>query len=427
MPKATRKAAGNGVFNKTTLKNGMRVISEKLPSVRSVSIGVWVDVGSRYEKPEENGLSHFIEHMVFKGTRKRNARQVGASLESLGGSLNAFTTREVTCYYARILDENLVDAVDVLSDIVCNATFSPTNIAREKTVIVEEIKEANDTPSDKIHDEFSKSYWGRHPLGQPIMGSRKNIMGMPRARLLNYVNRQYRTGSVVIAAAGSLSHRKLIRLAQEKFNLPEGLGESSPPAVRNGSSRLHVEKTGGFQTHLCVGFPGLSFSDNDRMIAAVLGSHLGTGMSSVLFQRIREERGLAYSVYTFHDHYRDAGVFGAYLGTDKKSVRHAFDLMMREFEIMKKRAIPAARLHQVKTLIKGNLSLAMESTSSHMNRIARQELMMGDFMDNKKIMNLIDRVTAAEVRDLARRMLDFSQMTTTVLGPVDQKLFKDVG
>lgn len=427
MAAPTRKISGNGVFNKTTLKNGMRVISEKLPSVRSVSIGVWVDVGSRYERPEENGLSHFIEHMVFKGTRKRNARQVGASLESLGGSLNAFTTREVTCYYARILDENLADAVDVLSDIVCNATFSPTNIARERTVVVEEIKEANDTPSDKIHDEFSKSFWGRHPLGQPIMGSRKNIMGMSRARLLNYVKRQYRTESVVIAAAGSVSHRKLVQLAKEKFNLTDGPGESSPLANRSGSSRVRVEQTGGFQTHLCVGFPGLSFSDRDRMIAAVLGSHLGTGMSSVLFQRIREERGLAYSVYTFHDHYRDAGVFGAYLGTDRKSVRHAFDLMMREFEVMKKRAISAARLHQVKTLIKGNLSLAMESTSSRMNRIARQELMMGDFMDNKRIMKLIDRVTAAEVRDLANRLFDYSQMTVTVLGPVNPKLFKDVG
>ncbi len=426
MATTSRAVVNSSLFQKTILPGGIRVITEKLPSVHTVSIGLWVDVGSRNEKPEEYGLSHFIEHMVFKGTRNRNTRQIGSSLESLGGSLNAFTSREHTCFVARILDEHLEEAVDVLTDMVCNATFSPTNIKREKTVVLEEIKESDDTPSDKIHDNFNEIFWGSNPLAHGIMGTRRIIGNAERRDVLKYYRRQYRRGSIMVSAAGSISHRKLVRLIEQKLNLPDGEAETPPPARRSKSRSIGIERSDGFQTHLCLGFPGIAYGDKERTAMMVLNAHLGAGMSSVLFQRIREERGLAYNVYTFQDYYRDAGIFGAYVGTDDKHVRPAFDLMMAEFRKMKNRRIRPDRLAQLKMLIKGHISIAMESTTTRQNRIARGELMTGDYLDSRRILRRIDRVTALEVRDLANRIFDESQMALAVLGPVRKNLFDDI-
>ncbi|MFZ5981766.1 MAG: M16 family metallopeptidase, partial [Candidatus Zixiibacteriota bacterium] len=283
----------NGFFQKTTLKNGLRVITEKIPSVRSISIGVWIDVGSRNEKPSENGLSHFIEHLVFKGTRKRTAKQIASSLESIGGSLNGFTSREHTCFTARVLDFYLDEAIDVLADMACNASFTPVNIKREGLVICEEIKEVLDNPADYIHDLFSETFWGKHPLGQPIMGAPENITGMTRSKMLNFLKKHYRNESVVIAVSGSVSHAKLVRLVKEKFHFEDGPVEPPDIPIRTRERAVKIVKDNNQQTHYCIGFPGVAYTNPEKFTVMSLNSYLGGGMSSVLFQKIREEKGLA--------------------------------------------------------------------------------------------------------------------------------------
>jgi len=426
MAKSDRVVFKDLIYERTTLPNGIRVVTERLPWVRSVSIGIWLDVGSRHEQPDENGISHFIEHMVFKGTKRRTAKQVGASLESIGGTLNAFTSRERTCFAARVPDEYLAEAVDVLADMTCCATFTKGNIEREKTVVLEEIKELDDTPADRIHDNFSETFWGMHALGRPIMGRPETVGAFTRAQLRRYWREHYRSGSTVISAAGAVSHRKLVRLIREKLDLPPGCAVPAEPAERTRGSRVQVTTSKGLQTHLCLGFPGLSFNDPQRTAASVLSAYLGGGMSSVLFQKIREDRGLVYSVDTYQDFYKDAGVFGAYLGTDDKKVREAFDLIMQELRRVKRNRLPQAKLDKIKRQIKGHLSLALESTTTRMTRMGRQELVTGDYLDIGTIRRRYDRVTAADVRDVANRILDESAMAVSVLGPVPSTLFDDV-
>ena len=426
---ATRRRTGGGnaaLYRKTTLRNGVRVVTEKLPSVRSISIGVWIDVGSRNEKPDESGLSHFIEHLVFKGTRSRNARQIASALESVGGSLNAFTSREQTCFTARVLDEFLPEAMDVLADITCRATFTPTNINRERLVICEEIKESLDNPSDYVHDLFARTYWGKHPLGQPIMGTIDTMAAMPRARLMKFINRHYRSESIVIAASGSISHDRLVKMVRRKFNFPEGKAEPAPPAERIDAERLVLQSDNSAQTQFCLGFPGLAYADQRKMAMMVLSSYLGGGMSSVLFQKIREQRGLAYSVYAYHDFFRDSGIFGFYLGTDKKYVRKAHDLIITECRRLKKRRLSSNILDKVKAQLKGHLTLGMEATSNRMSRIGRQELLIGEYFTLGQAIDAIDRVTPSDVLGLARLTFDESQIAITALGPVDKKAFADV-
>ena len=417
----------NGFFQKSILKNGLRVITEKIPSVRSISIGVWIDVGSRNEKPNESGLSHFIEHMVFKGTSKRDVKQIAASLESLGGSLNGFTSREHTCYVARVLDEFLDEAVDVLADLSCNATFKPTHMKREALVICEEIKEVFDNPSDRVHDLFSKTYWGKDPLGQPIMGDDRVILGMTRTRLLDFYKRHYIAGSVVVAACGSVSHNRLVKLVKEKFSFENLPANPEPEARRTREKDFKVVRIRNKQAHLCLGFPGVGYSDDMKLAAQALNIYLGDGMSSILFQKIREERGLAYSVYTFNDHYRDCGIFGVYLGTDDRQLRRAYDVVMKELRLARKKTIPGTLLEQIKAQLKGNLILSMESTSGRMSRIARQELIDGRYRTVKQLINKINRLSGADIVEAANRILDESRIAVTVLGPVDRDIFKDVG
>jgi len=427
MPK--RKSPGGedrSLYRKTTLRNGVRVVTERLPSVRSISLGVWVDVGSRNERPQESGLSHFIEHLVFKGTRTRNARQIASALESVGGSLNAFTSREQTCFTARVLDEYLPEAVDILADITCRATFTPVNMNRERQVICEEIKESLDNPTDLVHDLFARTFWGKHPLGQPIMGSLETMENMPRARLIKFISRHYRSGSIVIAASGSINHDRLVKMVRERFNFPEGRAEPAEPAERIQPERILLEEDDSAQTQFCLGFPGLAYGDRRKMAMMVLSSYLGGGMSSVLFQKIREQRGLAYSVYAYHDFFRDSGIFGVYLGTDRNHVRQAYDLIMAECRRIQKRRLNGAILDKVKAQIKGHLTLGMEATSNRMSRIGRQELIIGEYFTLGEAIEAIDRVTPSDVIDIARQTFDESRIAITALGPIDKNVFSDV-
>jgi predicted Zn-dependent peptidase len=424
MTAANRAAAGT--YKKTTLKNGLRVITESLPAVRSVSLGVWVDVGSRHETNEENGVSHLIEHMVFKGTGRRSSRDIASSLESLGGALNGWTSRENTCYTARVLDEHLGEAVDVLADIACNPRMTAHNLNREKLVICEEIKESLDNPGDKIHDLFARVYWGDHPLGNTIMGSQDNILNMTRARMMNYYRRGYSASNVVVAASGAVSHNKLVRLAREKFSFAEGNGTPAQSAEKTRSATVKVVRDKGAQTHLCLGLPGVAYGDANRMAVHSLVTYLGGGMSSVLFQKIREEKGLAYSVYCFHDYYADAGIFGTYMGTDGKAVPAALDIIRREFNKVKKRKLDSARLEQVKAQMKGQVMLALESTYNRMSRIARMELVMGQYLPLAATLKAIDAITPSDVLAQANAILHENAMAIAVLGPVKASVIRDV-
>jgi len=423
-----RVASGkNGLFQKTTLKNGLRVITEKIPSVRSISIGIWIDVGSRNEKPSENGLSHFIEHMVFKGTRRRTAKQIASSLESIGGSLNGFTSREHTCFTARVLDLYLEEAIDVLADMSCNSSFTPVNLKREGQVICEEIKEVLDNPADYIHDLFSQTYWGKNPLGQAIMGSPENIQGMTRSKMLKFMKRNYKASSVVVAASGSISHSKLVRLVCEKFNFENGSAEPMEAPFRTRERDIKIVRDKNQQTHYCIGFPGVAYLNPEKITVMVLNSYLGGGMSSALFQKIREEKGLAYTVYSYQDIYRDSGIFGVYMGTDDTHLLEAHNIILKEIRKLKRNRLPSSRLAQVKAQLKGHLLLGMESTSNSMSRIARQELMSGKFYSLKQVINKIDKVTSSNLLNMANQIFDESKMAISVLGPVDGDVFRDVG
>ncbi len=407
-------------YQKTVLKNGLRVVSEKMPSVRSISLGIWVDVGSRCEAPHEAGASHFIEHMLFKGTRRRTARKIASEIESIGGVLNAFTSREQTCYVVRVMDEHLEIAIDVLADMLSNATLTPSNLKREKQVICEEIKETIDNPSEHIHDLFAEAFWGNHPLGRPIMGSMQTITEMPRKTVTNYINRHYRAGSIVVAASGSISHRKLVRLAREKFVFPTGTSETPSTSPSTDHTRLIIKPDDNQQTHVCLGFPGINYTSDEKMAAMLLSTHLGGGMSSVLFQKVREQKGLAYAVYTFLDFYRDKGIFGAYAATDGTHLRQAVDIILVEIERLKKKKLASNVLDQTKNQLKGNIMLGMESTMARMNRLGRYELMYGQFHQLSKVLREIDRVTPTDVLTLTNQIVDRSRMAAAVLGPAER-------
>ncbi len=421
-----RRTSDEGVYHKTVLSNGLRIVTETMPSVRSVTIGIWIDVGSRHELPELNGVTHFIEHMAFKGTKRRTAKQIAAELEFHGGSLNAFTSREHTCFAARVLDDHLDIAVDVLADITCNATLTPLNIRREKMVICEEIKEVQENPSDHIHDLFAGTFWGKHPLGQPILGTKESVTGMPRNLIVDYLKKHYRAGSVVVAAAGCVSHNKLVRLVKEKFDFPDGEAEQPEKAYRPPAQRIKLATNNNSQTHLCLGYPGLEYNSKLKMAVLALNTYLGGGMSSVLFQKIREEQGLAYAIYTYHDFYRDAGVFGAYLGTDKKHLRQAVDIILTELERLRKRRMPDTRLNTIKSQMKGSLALGMESTSSRMNRLARLELMLQDYESYRQTLRAVDKIKSFEILEAANRIIDNSSLAIAVLGPVEKKALDNI-
>jgi len=386
----------NSVYKKTVLDSGLRIVTEKIPGVRSTAIGIWIDVGSRDETREKNGITHFIEHMLFKGTRTRNAQAIALSLEALGGSLNAFTSREQTCFHALVLDKHIELAVDILSDILMNSTISQTNIEREKSVVVEEIREVDETPSDRIHELFSDHFWRGQPLGWPIMGHAANIVSFNRPVLKKYMKENYLAGRIVIASAGNISHNKLVGLVREKLHFPPGNDSRCLSAEDPMGFSSQFVKNGSSQTHICVGFPGIRYDDSDRIPLLALNNYLGGGMSSVLFQKIREDRGMAYTVFTFPDFYRDCGVFGAYLAT-------------------------SAKVERIKDQLKGALVLGLESTSSRMNRLGRQEIVMGRFFSIKEALKCIDKITPDDLVNVARRILDSNNITVTALGSASEK------
>lgn len=411
---------------KTTLPGGLRVISESVSSIRSISIGIWVDVGSRNEEASENGASHLIEHMHFKGTRTRSAHKLANEIEQVGGALNAFTTREQTCYYARILDEHLPQAIDVLSDMLMHSTFTPLNLKREKQVVLEEIKETDDTPSELVHDIFAEKFWGAHPLGRSILGTSETVSKMPRKTILNYISRHYTAPKIVISAAGNLKHEELVKMVKRKFKFPSHDSPEYLPAVTPTKQSTHFIEKDIAQNHFVLAYPSYAFADDMRFAALGLNFYLGGGMSSVLFQEIREKRGLAYSIYSFQDFYRDSGAFGIYLSAEGKSLPLALDLIDKQIRKLKRRPIPGLQMDKIRAQIKGSLIFSQESATGRMNRLARHELLLGKYTPLKKSLARTDSLTAADLQEAAREIFIEDHRVAVSLGPVTRNDLPDL-
>lgn len=411
---------GNSLYQKTVLDNGLRVVSETIPYVRSVSLGIWANVGSRDETEQQNGISHFLEHMAFKGTKNRSVKEIAQSIESLGGYLNAFTTKEQTCFYARILDEHLTQALDVLSDIVLNATFDLNELEKEKLVVIEELKNAEDNPDDIIHDYFEKSLFPTHSVGFPIIGTEENLRRFKREDLHAHVKTHYYPSNLVVAAAGNVDHSRLVRLVDRAFrrlrHVPSGAKRASGPGRQHQPGVKEYRRPIN-QAHVCLGTIGYSVRHRDRYSLMVMNTLLGEGMSSRLYQSIREKHGLAYSIYSFAHMLSDTGVFGAYIGTDKGKVEDSIDLIYKELRKLRGKPVSHAELERTKSQMKGTMMLGLESMSNRMMRLGSSELYFESYQTLDSILKKIDAVTPEAINHMANDLLDDKLFSTVIIRP----------
>ena len=410
------------MFAKTVLDNGIRIVSQEMPDHRSASLGIWVENGSRHESREQNGISHFIEHLLFKGTVRRSAAQIAEEMDAVGGVLNAFTSKEHTCYYAKVLDENLPLAIDLLTDIFLHSTFDSEEIERERSVILQEISQAEDTPDDYVHDLFSLDFYRDHPLARPICGSAGTVGNFGRKDFLAFFKTRYRPRRVIISAAGHLRHDLLVReMAQRLGTIADSNGDSQAESLE-GESAPEI-RAGVFphaktleQVHFCLGGAGIYQSHPKRYIAYVLNTILGGGMSSRLFQEIREKRGKAYSVYSFMSTYRDVGYLGVYAGTSMESVEEVVDLVLKELKNLAAGNIKEEEIQRTQGQLVGNMMLGLESTDSWMSHIARNEIYFGRSITTDEICQGIRSVSRDEIVDLARSLFRPEQMALSLLG-----------
>lgn len=398
------------------LPNGIRVLSEELPQLGSVTIGIWVENGSRWERSEQAGISHFLEHLFFKGTDTRTAAEIAEAIDAVGGVLNAFTGKEHTCYYAKVLAEHLPMALDLLADIFLNSKFAAEEIDRERSVIIQEISQVEDTPDDWVHDLFTQGWWGDHPLARPIAGTATTVGALQRDHFLEFLAARYRPDRILIAAAGNLTHAHLVDVVGRHFG---GLSGATPPLpqpipVAHPAVRVHPKALE--QVHVCMGTPGIPQRDPDRYAAHVLNVALGGGMSSRLFQEIREKRGKAYTVYSFLSSYGDAGYAGVYCGTGAEWTQEVLDVIRGELASIVREGLRPAELDRARTQMKGNLLLALETSDSRMSRIARNALYYGRDVPLDEVAHAIDAVDADAIHRVAHRLYGSDAVGITVLG-----------
>jgi predicted Zn-dependent peptidase len=408
------------MYRKDTLSNGIRVVSETLPKSRSVSIGVWVKVGSRHEPQEIGGVSHFIEHLFFKGTKKRTAKDIAIEMDSIGGEMNAFTSQETTTYYAKVVDEHLPIAIDLLSDILIGSRFDPFEMEKERKVILEEIKGVEDTPDDFIHELFTNTVWPNNSLGRPILGTRETIKGMKHEDIISYIENYYSPREIVISVAGNFEHARLVELLNTSFGMLSRTGvakkEISPVFNRD----VIVKKKQLEQVQICLGCKGMNYTHEDRFAVSALNTVLGNSMSSRLFQEVREQNALAYSIYSYVTSYRDTGLVTIYAGTDPSNTLEVIRLIMKELRKIKHEGITAAEELRVKNQIKGSLVLSLESSNSHMSRIARQEIYFGKYLSMDDIIKGVEKVSKEQVQGLAQQLFTPESISLAILGPMSR-------
>ncbi len=408
------------MYKKTTLPGGIRVLTETMPSVRSASIGIWADVGSAVESRARRGISHLVEHMLFKGTARRTAREIAETMDGVGGNLNAFTDKETTCYYAKVIDRHVPLAMDVLADMFLHSAFDPQELAKEQKVVLEEIKMYEDSPDELIHDLFLQTMWHGSDLGDPTIGFNDTVVALTPDDLRGHMRAHYAPDSIVVAGAGNLDHDRFVELVAEHFASFSGTSEphgADSPKLTPGTLVRHKDSE---QAYVVAGTRGLSVRDERRYALSLLDTMLGGGMSSRLFQEIREKRGLVYTVYSFQAAYRAAGLFGVYAGTSPENVQACIDLIAEQFHRIRDVRVDEAELHLAKEHIKGNLTLSLESTSSRMIRLGRNEFALGRNVEPEEIERRIDAVTAADVQDVAGELLREEDLGLCIIGPVDE-------
>jgi predicted Zn-dependent peptidase len=417
------------VVRRTVLPGGLRVITEAMPSVRSVAFGIWVGVGSRDESPKLAGASHYLEHLLFKGTKTRGALDIAVAMDAVGGEMNAFTSKEYTCYYARVLDTDLPLAVDMVCDMVTSSVLATSEVENERGVILEEIAMHDDDPGDMVHDAFAESIFGDHPLGRPVLGSVDSITSVSRSAINGYYRRRYLPTDMVVSVAGNLDHAKVVRLVRAAFERAGALDTDAAPSQPRAARRtlapvggVTVTKRPTEQANLVLGTAGLPRDDERRFALGVLNNALGGGMSSRLFQEVREKRGLAYSVYSYHSQYADAGLFGIYAGCSPARADDVLALCREQLDNVVSHGITAEELTRGKGQLKGGIVLGLEDTGSRMSRIGKGELVYGEYLTVDDLIAQIDGVTLEDVRSVAREVLS-GQLGLAVIGPFDGRDF----
>jgi predicted Zn-dependent peptidase len=408
-------------YRKSVLPNGMRILTERMPHVRSVAVGVWVETGSRHEIEARGGVSHLIEHLVFKGTATRSAEAIARTMDSVGGQMDAFTTKENTCFYVQVLDEHLPLAVDLLTDILLHPLFDAEELEREKSVVLQEIRMVEDTPDDIIHDLFAAQIWGGHPLARPILGTRELVTGFHRDAIAEYFGEEYVPPRIIIAVAGNVTHDQVVELFGRGFN-----GYTRPARARASDAvrlapGVNIVNKALEQVHLVMGFPGLAHAAPERWAMFVLNDVIGGSMSSRLFQEVRERQGLAYSVHSGVQAFTDTGLMYVYAATDEKNFSKVLKSILKELRDVKKHGVTEEELRRSKDHLKGSLMLSLESTSSRMNRLAKHELHLGSFLTIDDMLASIDGVRHDEVQALVSQVIDEAQLALTTLGPLDRR------
>ncbi len=416
------------MIQESTFDNGVRVVTQQVPGMHTVSVGVWVANGARFERPEEQGVAHFIEHLLFKGTAQRTARQITREIDSLGAILNAFTSYEYVCYYAKSLARTMPQVLDVLCDMFLNSTFPAEEIEKERKVVLQEIKMRDDAPEESIHDRLHKSFWKGHPLGHPILGTEQTIGGMGRDAIIQFRDTWYRPSEILIAAAGAVDHQVVVDLLRSKF---AGLSPGEPRKSdwhqgRTAPGRtMEVCERDLEQTLICLGTSGLPTTSPDRYTLMIMNAILGGGMSSRLFEEIREKRGLAYSVYSYISSYADAGSVAVFAGTERGRSCEAVKIILGEMARLRDEPTPLDELDAAREQIKGKVLMSLESSDSYMSRLARSFLNFGRYQPIEEIMAGFDAVTAGDLARLAGQLFRDETLNIQVMGKVDPQCLAD--
>lgn len=410
------------MYQKTLLPNGVRIITEEIEHVRSAAFGIWVGAGSRDEREGYEGISHFIEHMFFKGTEHRSARVLAESLEAVGGQLNAFTTKEYTCYYAKILDEDLDLAIDVLSDMFFCSLFDEKEIEKEKNVVIEEIKMYEDSPDELIHDVFSEHVWNDHPLGKPILGTEESIRSLSREKIMLFLTEHYAPDNIVIAVAGKIKHEEVVKKLSSQFGIFQRGGRRVLEGTPLGQKVERYQPKETEQMHILLGVPGLGQDDEDIYAMHIFNNILGGGLSSRLFQEIREQRGLAYSVYSYHSTYVDTGLFAVYAGTSPKNTTEVIECILKELNDIRQKGISSDELERTKAQIKGSLYLGLEAVSSRMSRLGKTELTYNRVLSPEEVVGKLEKVTLDDVLRVIGRLWQKDKISIMTLGPAGHEV-----
>ena len=416
-----RETSGAEAYRKTVLPNGVRVVTESLPWVRSVAVGIWVETGSRVEPLERGGISHLIEHLVFKGTETRSAEDIARSIDSVGGHMDAFTAKEHTCFYVNVLDQHLEMAADLLSDVLLRPRFDPGDIEKEKAVVFQEMKMVDDTPDDLVHDLFAEKAWPGHPLGRPILGRREVIEALERGTILEHFHGEYAPARVTVAVAGHAEHDQVVDAFAtrfERFLRPALPHAAVAPTLTPG---VHLISKPLEQVQVVLGFPGISDTSPERYALYLMNDIMGGSMSSRIFQEVRERQGLVYAVHSGAQQFHDSGVLYLYAGTETGNFGRVLKAFLREVRALRKDGVTPEELARAKDHLKGNLMLSLESSSSRMNRLAKQELRFGAFHSVDEMLAQIDGVRSDEIDALIQRLLDEEQLCLVTLGPVTKR------